>query len=110
MTRDETKKLFALMIMAYPPQLRIENTEHTITLWFKLLEDINYKDAERGMINIIKTSKYPPSIADVRNASEGAKIEKLFMTESQLAIEAALQDIKMLESENESETNKGDHK
>lgn len=97
MTREETKKLFAIMTMAYPPNLRIETTEYTITLWSKLLEDIDYKDAERGIINFVKRNKYPPSIADIRAAASGAQFEKLLNSESQLLIESALTDLKMLE-------------
>ena len=39
----------------------------TINIWFKMLADLNYKDAAAALGKHLSTSPYPPTVADIRS-------------------------------------------
>lgn len=66
MTRDNIKKIFALMILAYPSMS--EMTTEKIDIWHELLSDIDFEAAEKAVKEHIKTSRFVPTIAEIREA------------------------------------------
>ena len=66
MTRDDVKKLFALMILAYSsmPELTTEK----IDLWYEMLSEIDFETAKKAVKEHIKTSRFVPTIAEIREA------------------------------------------
>lgn len=74
MTRDEVKTILATMSAVYPPNLMPSVTELTVNVWFQLMQDVQYQDAQNAVGAWLTTEKYPPTIADIR--------ERLFRTES----------------------------
>jgi hypothetical protein len=66
MTHDEVKSLFRLFIIAYE---KFEALPEKLDLWARLLGDINYDHALYAAEEHIKTSKYPPTIAEIREAA-----------------------------------------
>jgi len=65
-TRDNIKKIFALMILAYPSMS--EMTTEKIDIWHELLSDIDFEAAEKAVKEHIKTSRFVPTIAEIREA------------------------------------------
>lgn len=69
MTHEETVKLFGLIIVAYPNFDKFKDEAHiraTVALW-----DMMFADDERWLVSMavekhISTSKWPPSIAEIR--------------------------------------------
>lgn len=51
------------------PQHRWENYEGTLALWTEMLEDLDARTATLAVKRLIATNKWPPSIADVREAA-----------------------------------------
>ena len=39
----------------------------TINIWYKMLADLNYKDAAAALGKHLSTSVYPPTVADIRS-------------------------------------------
>lgn len=39
--------------------------EYAVTVWYGMLKDIPYKDASKAITDIMRTSPYPPTIADI---------------------------------------------
>ena len=66
MIRDDVKKIFALMILAYPSMSEI--TTEKIDIWHELLEDIDFEAAKKAVKEHIKTSRFIPTIAEIREA------------------------------------------
>lgn len=66
MTRDEVKTILATLASVYPPNLMPTVNELTVNVWFQLLQDIPYKQASASVAAWMQTSKYPPTIADIR--------------------------------------------
>jgi hypothetical protein len=66
MTLTETKTILATMASVYPRALMPEVTEMTVNVWYQLLQDIPYNMAKTAVAGWVTTSKYPPTIADIR--------------------------------------------
>ena len=43
--------------------------EYSAEVWFRLVKDINYKDAENAIQKHMASSPYPPTIADIRKGA-----------------------------------------
>lgn len=63
MTKEETKELLTLIFTAYP---NFEITKDRIDLWVDMLTDAVFDKAKANTEQHIKTSKYPPTIAEIR--------------------------------------------
>ena len=65
MTRDEFKLIAKAVIAAYPRDNTMPN-EYTFGLWFSQLSDLEYVDCRRAVQAWINESRWPPTIADIR--------------------------------------------
>lgn len=81
MTKSDVSKIFALLRIAYPTAdvFRAATAEElkrkldaTTTLWATCLADIEPRTAETASIEICKTLKFFPSIAEFREAAAQA--------------------------------------
>lgn len=68
MTRTEFAKITAA-IKAYYPQANILPNEAAAELWFRQLADIPYETAVVALNKWVSVNKWPPSIADIREAA-----------------------------------------
>lgn len=68
MTKIEFAKI-AAAIRAYYPQGNILPNEAAAELWFRQLEDIPYQTAVIALNKWVAVNKWPPSIADIREAA-----------------------------------------
>ena len=64
MTRDELKTIIAVISRAYP-KLFVTPDKEMVDLWFMLLEDIAYSEAQTAVVAWIREEKYPPAISDI---------------------------------------------
>lgn len=69
MTRDETKTLLKTILLAYP---NFDISAEKVDLWAKMLTDVTFANAERNTLQHIKTSRYAPTIAEIRAGSYAA--------------------------------------
>lgn len=67
MTKRETAQLLAIIASAYPAS-KIAADEMTLGLWHEMLADIPGEVAAAATKRMIATLKFPPSIADIREA------------------------------------------
>ena len=63
MTSQEVKKLFEVIAVAYP---KFEASKEKLELWTELLEDISFEYGMKKVKNHIKSSRFEPTIADIR--------------------------------------------
>lgn len=64
-----TKKEFALFAMAlktYYPRENLIPNDKAMELWFRQLQDLDYKTAEIALNKWVATNKWSPSIAEIR--------------------------------------------
>lgn len=64
-----TKKEFGLFVMAlktYFPREQLLPNEQAVELWYRQLQDLDYKIAEAALNEWVATQKWSPSIADIR--------------------------------------------
>lgn len=69
MTSEEFKILAAGLKAAYPNQTFLQD-DYSMKLWYRLLQDIDYDLVETAAYKHICTSKFPPSIAEIREACQ----------------------------------------
>lgn len=84
MTRAEMTEIFAVLMLAYPnaemfkaqsQQALKEKLAPTITLWTTCLRDMDYWTAQRAVVKVCQTCKFPPTIAEMREAAEKVQHE-----------------------------------
>lgn len=81
MTREETKKLLAVIKAAYPAFYKDCSGNDLLVavgLWNELLADEEYYDAARAVKKIIAVNKFAPSIAEVLEEIGRDKTERLY--------------------------------
>lgn len=71
MTKSEAAKLVA--ILAALPNAKVN--EQSAMLYYLALEDIAYKDAERAVAILIRTSKFMPTPSEIREVLADAQID-----------------------------------
>ncbi|MEK3819656.1 replicative helicase loader/inhibitor [Cytobacillus sp. FSL W8-0315] len=69
MTRDQVKEVFKILKYAYP---LFEVTSEKVDTWTRLLKDQNPAVIMRNAERFILESKFPPSIADLRERNHAA--------------------------------------
>lgn len=78
MTRAEVTEIFAVLMMAYPNAEMFKAPDKdslkaklapTITLWTTCLRDIDFWAAQQAVIRVCQTCKFPPTIAEMREAA-----------------------------------------
>lgn len=67
MTSQETAAILGVIIKAYPGS-RINIDRETVSLWAEMLQDLSAAEVTLAVKGMVATLKYPPSIADVREA------------------------------------------
>lgn len=95
MNRAEMTEIFAVLMIAYPQaevfkaesqQALKEKLAPTISLWTTCLQDIDFWTAQQAVVRVCKSCKFPPTIAEMREAAEDVKhqvkseIEWAYMT------------------------------
>lgn len=79
MNRAEVTELFAVLMLAYPnaEMFKAPDKESlkaklapTITLWATCLRDVDFWAGQKAVIRVCQTCKYPPTIAEMRDAAE----------------------------------------
>lgn len=68
MTVDEFARL-ADAIKTYFPRDNMLPTDIAMELWYDMLKDMDYQSAYIGLKNHVATSKFAPTIADIRNGA-----------------------------------------
>ncbi|MBU8770303.1 replicative helicase loader/inhibitor [Cytobacillus oceanisediminis] len=69
MTREQIKEVFKLLKYAYP---QFEVTKEKVDMWTRLLKDQNPAVIMRNAEKFVLESKFPPSIADIRERNHAA--------------------------------------
>lgn len=87
MTREEVKALFQVIVLAYE---RVDVLPEKIDLWQSLLGDVDFKNAKEALYEHIKTSKFPPTIAEIRDAAY-VPVDK--PTDNEIAMEKLHQEL-----------------
>lgn len=68
MTREEFKKIVKALRCTYPNC--IINTQQVFDLWYEMLGGLEYRQVAENLEHHIKNNKFPPTIAELRNAPE----------------------------------------
>jgi hypothetical protein len=65
------KEIFTLMSIATAnfPNLQEKDMRPTLTLWDKALSDMPYEVAEKAVIKVLSTSRFFPTVAEIREAA-----------------------------------------
>ena len=79
MTKTEMTELFAVMSLAWPNAEMFKNgvgkLGPTIALWTACLADLDYATAQKAMVKLCRECKFPPAIAELREASDKVNAE-----------------------------------
>lgn len=76
MTVDEFARL-ADAIKTYFPRDNMLPTDTAMELWYDMLKDMDYRSAYIGLKNHVATSKFAPTIADIRNGAAISRPQEL---------------------------------
>lgn len=68
MNNAEFLKIAEMIKTAYPKDKLLPN-KAAMDLWYLMLKDITYKQAQTSVLSYIATHKFPPTIADIREAA-----------------------------------------
>lgn len=66
MTKEEFKNILAGLMSNYPG-LKIDNTAQ-FNFWYESLKDIDYDVCKLGVMKMVQTLKFTPTIANIREA------------------------------------------
>ena len=69
MTKGEVARLHAMMTTYWPNLTRGTDPDAMVKAWALALPDMPLAAAERGVIDLAATLKWPPSVAEVREAA-----------------------------------------
>lgn len=79
MTQKEMTEIFSLLLLAYPNAEMFKGgvgkLKPTIELWTAALPDVDFQTGQQAVIRFIRTSRYPPTIAEFRENAEAVKRE-----------------------------------
>lgn len=77
MTRREMSELFLLMRLAWPnaPMFQPDKMKPTIILWAACLPDVDFLTGQAAVVRLCRECKFPPTIAEMREAAEGVRKE-----------------------------------
>lgn len=91
MTFKEFGKL-ADAIKTYFPRDNILPTDTAMELWYDMLKDMDYQLAYIGLRNHVATSKFAPTIADIRNGTVISQPQELNEMEAWSLVSKAIRD------------------
>ncbi len=84
MTKAEVTQIFAVLSMAYPSaelfkapskEALEKKLAPTIALWATCLRDVDFWTGQKATVKVCQTCKYPPSIAEMREAADAVRLE-----------------------------------
>lgn len=74
MTAKEMSEIFSILMLAFPSAEMfkggVERLMPTIKLWAKALPEVDYWTGQRAVMQLCRTCKYPPTIAEFREQAE----------------------------------------
>lgn len=80
MNKSEILKIFEMLKNTYPEFQKLikdkENTKNTLEIWHSCLKDLTYSDIELAIYELIKISKYIPTIAEIREKVQQMRKER----------------------------------
>jgi len=78
-TKTEMTELFAVMSLAWPQAEMfrggVDKLGPTIALWTACLQDLDAWTAQKAMVKLCRECKFPPAIAELREAAERVNAE-----------------------------------
>lgn len=77
-------------IKTYFPKDNMLPTDTAMELWYDMLKDMDYKSAYMGLKNHVATSRFPPTIADIRNGVAISQPNELNETEAWSLVSKAI--------------------
>lgn len=81
MTVDQFKSFMQCIMEMYPG--RYENIgELAMEIWYESLQNLEYDIVKGALINHVKTSKYPPTVADIKEYCDRVEQKKEGLTEA----------------------------
>jgi len=79
MTQKEMTEIFSLLLLAYPNAEMFKGgvgkLKPTIELWTAALPDVDFQTGQQAVIRFIRTSRFPPTVAEFRESAEGVRAE-----------------------------------
>lgn len=70
MTSEQAARMYIILRAAYP---MVQPSTDTASVYERLLLDLDAQDVEKGLCEIIATSRYFPSVSEIRSAAEAAR-------------------------------------
>ena len=74
MSFDDFMKIATYMKTAYPNS-RVLPDDPSIMLWFRMLEDLDFKECENAILQHASESKFPPSISEIRQKCAKSRVD-----------------------------------
>ena len=68
MSKEEVRKLLMLAISNFP-NMQEKDMKPTAVLWEEILSDMPFEVAKAALIRVLSTSKFFPTVADIREAA-----------------------------------------
>ncbi len=97
MTKKEVTEIFSVMMSAWPnaEMFRggMQKLGTTITLWTRCLEDVECWIAQQAVMDLCRTCKFPPSIAEMRECSLNIKGKYKSQIDAQTSMFRMMSDI-----------------
>ena len=76
MTYRETARMMAVLQAAFPNfYSRAEDRDAAVKIWAAALDDLPYGEAQAAVMRVIRTSRFPPTVAEVRQAADDLRWE-----------------------------------
>lgn len=74
MTKKEMSEIFGMMLLAWPNAEMfkggLQKLKPTVELWAACLPEIDFRTGQQALREICRTCKFPPTIAEFREAAE----------------------------------------
>lgn len=65
MNKQEFAQIAGAIKTAYPA-VNVLNDKQSMDIWYTMLSDLDYKVCQMAVLELISTSKFPPTIAEIR--------------------------------------------
>lgn len=80
MSYEESIKLLALIKLSYPNSYKdidVDTQKATVNMWHKKFENVPFKIMELALDHFTNVSKFPPTVADIREELKGLYYEAM---------------------------------
>lgn len=92
MTEKETMQIMAVLEVAYPRFYKDIDKKLAFILWHRTLQNIDYMVVDYALTEVIKTCKFPPTVADIyEKIDEIKRIDQKTPAEYWVEIQRAVQ-------------------